>query len=88
MAYSSRVRHGPCVLWPIASLQVGSAVQYGPFCKGQQGPDTSPKSGATRLQPPWTTDCCDRGAGKVSRQIGASSRGSHSDTTHTLCKRR
>ena len=29
-------RHGPCMVWPIASLQVGLAVQYGPFCKGHK----------------------------------------------------
>ena len=28
--------HGPCIVWPIASMYVGPAVQYGPFCKGRK----------------------------------------------------
>ena len=28
------VVYAPCMLWPIVSLQVGLAVQCGPFCKG------------------------------------------------------
>ena len=29
-------RRRPCMVWPIASLQVGLTVQYGPFCKGHK----------------------------------------------------